>query len=70
MENQGLKTIQRNNPQKFRGGFNPEGAQSWIAEIEKIFITITCADANKVTFATYMLVEEVEKLDRDLQNNN
>ena len=60
MENQGLETFRRNSPQKFKGGFNPEGAQSWIAEIEKIFIAMTCADANRVTFATFMLVEEAK----------
>ena len=58
MENQGLETFCRINPHK--GGFNPKGAQSWITEIEKIFIAMTCVNANRVTFATFMLVEEVE----------
>ena len=49
-------TIQK----KIKGGFNPEGSQSWIAEIEKIFIAMTCADEKSVTFATFMLVEEAE----------
>jgi len=30
MENQGFETFRRNNPQKFKGGFNLKGAQSWI----------------------------------------
>ena len=60
MENQGLETFRRNNPQKFKGRFNPKGVQSWIAEIDKIFIAMTCANANRVTFATFILVEGAE----------
>jgi len=59
-ENQGLETFHRNNPQKFKGDFNPDGAQSWIAEIEKIFMAMSCVDANRVTFVTFMLVEEAK----------
>ena len=69
MENQGLETFRRNNPQKFKGGFNLEGAQSWIAEIEKIFIAMTCADLNRVTFATFCSLKKL-KIGGDLQNNN
>jgi len=60
IESQGLETFCRNNPQKFKRGFNPDGAQSWIGEIEKIFIAMPCVDANRVTFATFILVEGAE----------
>jgi len=59
-ENQGLETFSRNNAQNFKGGFNLDGAQSWIAEIEKFFIAMSYVDANRVTFTTFMLVEEAE----------
>jgi len=59
-ENQGLETFCKNNPQNFKGGFNPNGVQSWITEIEKIFIVMLCVDANRVTFVVFILVEETE----------
>jgi len=36
-ENQGLECFERNNPLIFSGGYNPNGAQNWMMEIEKIF---------------------------------
>ena len=35
VEYQGLDHFQRNNPLAFNGGYNPDGAQNWIREIEK-----------------------------------
>jgi len=29
-------------------------------DIEKFFIAMTCVDANRVTFATFMVIEEVK----------
>ena len=37
VEYQGLDLFQGNNPPAFNGGYNPNGAQNWIREIEKIF---------------------------------
>jgi len=37
VEYQGLDRFQRNNPSTFNGGYNLDGAQNWIREIEKIF---------------------------------
>jgi len=37
VEYQGLDRFQRNNPSSFTGGYNPDGAQNWMREIEKIF---------------------------------
>jgi len=37
VENQGLDHFQRNNPPSFNGGYNPNGAQNWIREIDKKF---------------------------------
>ena len=37
VEYQGLDHFQQNNPPAFIGGYNPDCAQNWIREIEKIF---------------------------------
>ena len=55
-----LDMFERRNPPHFKGGFDPEGAQHWIREIEKIFRVVQCAEAEKVVFATYTLAEEAE----------
>ena len=36
-EYHGLDRFQRNNPPTFRGGYDPEGAETWLKEIRKIF---------------------------------
>ena len=59
-EYQGLDRFQRNNPSTFNGGYNPDGAQKWIQEIEKIFRVMACPEEQKVPFGTYTLVEEAE----------
>ena len=59
-EYQGLDRFQRNNPPAFNGGYNLDGAQNWIREIEKIFRVMTCLEGKKVAFGTYTLVEEAE----------
>lgn len=40
--------------------YDPEGAQVWLQEIEKIFRLMVCIDAQKVLFGTHMLAEEAE----------
>ena len=59
-EYQGLDRFQWNNPPTFNGGYNPDGAQNWIREIEKIFQVMACLEGQKVTFGTYTLLEEAE----------
>ena len=60
VEYHGLDRFQRNNPPTFSGGYNPDGAQTWIREIEKIFRVMACPEEQKVPFGTYTLVEEAE----------
>ena len=36
-EYQGLDRFQKNNPPSFAGGYDPDGSQKWLREIEKIF---------------------------------
>ncbi|XP_006586470.1 uncharacterized protein [Glycine max] len=59
-EYQGLDHFQWNNPPVFNEGYNPDGAQNWIREIEKIFRVMACPEGQKVAFGTYTLVEEAE----------
>ena len=49
-EYQGLDRFQRNNPPAFNGRYNPNGAQNWIREIEKIFRVVACPEGKKLLF--------------------
>ena len=57
-EYQGLEAFLKNNPSKFKGGFNPDGAQLWLEELENIFTVMNCQDRQKVTYAVFVLVGE------------
>ena len=59
-EYKGLTTFRQNNPPKFYGNFDPEGAKLWLAEIEKIFRAMGCLEEHKVTYATFMLAGEAK----------
>ncbi|XP_027343084.1 uncharacterized protein LOC113855653 [Abrus precatorius] len=47
-EYRGLSAFTRHDPPKFEGGFNPEGAQRWAANVEKIFNAMGCCEENKI----------------------
>lgn len=53
-----LGKFKKNNPSTFKGRYDPEGAQAWILESEKIFRVMACTDAHEVLYETYMLYEE------------
>ncbi|MCI82676.1 putative Ty3/Gypsy polyprotein/retrotransposon, partial [Trifolium medium] len=38
----------RNRPPTFKGKFDPDGAQEWLDEIERIFQAMTSTDPQKV----------------------
>ncbi|XP_027362448.1 uncharacterized protein LOC113870050 [Abrus precatorius] len=59
-EYRGLYAFTRHDSPRFEGGFNPEGAQKWVADVEKIFNVMGCHEENKVAYATYLLCGEVE----------
>ena len=59
-EYKGLTTFRKNHPPKFSRNFNLEGAKLWLAETEKIFEAMGCLEEHKVTYAMFMLAEEVE----------
>ncbi|MQL91456.1 hypothetical protein Taro_024063 [Colocasia esculenta] len=52
-----MERFKRMLPPSFKGESDPLLAESWMREIEKIFRAVRCADADKVTLATYMLLE-------------
>jgi len=59
-ESQGLTEFRRNKPPQFSGGYDPEKAELWIKEMEKIFRVMNCVDNQKVNYAVFMLIGEVE----------
>ncbi|XP_027351236.1 uncharacterized protein LOC113862347 [Abrus precatorius] len=56
----GLSKFHKNKPSHFRNGFDPDGAQHWLEELEKIFEAMTCSDNEMVVFATFMLAGEAK----------
>ena len=55
-----LETFLRNHPPTFKGRYDPDGAQKWLKEIERIFRVMECTDAQKVRFGAHMLAEEAD----------
>ena len=47
-------------PPSFNREPNPSEGEAWILDIEKHFDVLSCSESQKVTFATLMLVGEVE----------
>jgi len=50
----------RHKPAKFTCKATPDEADAWLCECEKIFGVIECSEAQKLTFATFLLVTEAE----------
>ncbi|KAF1888073.1 hypothetical protein Lal_00024085 [Lupinus albus] len=59
-EYRGLDEFCRRNPSQFSRGFAPEAAIEWIQGVERIFRAMNCTEAQKLAYATYMLVTETE----------
>ncbi|XP_027922885.1 uncharacterized protein LOC114180793 [Vigna unguiculata] len=59
-ESQGLAEFRRNKPPQFSGGYDPEKAELWIKEMEKIFRVMKCANNQKVNYVVFMLIGEAE----------
>jgi hypothetical protein len=55
-----LETFLRNHPPTFKGRYDPDGAQTWLKEIERVFRVMQCTDDQKVGFGTHMLAEEAD----------
>jgi len=59
-EERRLGRFLRNNLPTFKGRFNPEGAQTWVQGMERIFCAMVTSDYQKVRLATHMLAKEAE----------
>jgi len=55
-----LETFLTNHPPTFKGRYNPDGAQKWLKEVERIFRVMQCSEVQKVRFGTHMLAEEAD----------
>ena len=47
-----LETFLRNHPPTFKGRYDPDGAQTWLKEIERIFRVMQCSEVQKVRFGS------------------
>ncbi|KAK2397792.1 cleavage and polyadenylation specificity factor subunit [Trifolium repens] len=55
-----LERFLKNQPTTFAGGFEPEGAQKWIEDIERIFAAMGYTEEQKVVLGTYMLRDDAD----------
>ncbi|XP_058767581.1 uncharacterized protein LOC131641294 [Vicia villosa] len=55
-----LATFQRENPPTFKGTYDPDGALTWLKEIERIFRVMDYTPAQKVRYGTHMLALEAD----------
>ncbi|KEH15334.1 Ty3/Gypsy polyprotein/retrotransposon, putative, partial [Medicago truncatula] len=55
-----LETFLRNHPPTFTGRYDPDGAQKWLKEVERVFRVMQCSEVQKVRFGTHMLAEEAD----------
>jgi len=53
-----MKDFMRHKPTKFTGKATPDKVDAWLRECEKIFQMIECTEAQKLTFATFLLVTD------------
>jgi len=50
----------RNHPPTFKGRYDPDGAQTWLKEVERVFRVMQCTKVQKVRFGTHMQAEEAD----------
>jgi hypothetical protein len=55
-----LDRFLRNSPPTFKGRYDPDGAQTWVQAMERIFRAMVTSEDQKVRLATHMLAEEAE----------
>jgi hypothetical protein len=55
-----LERFLKNSPTTFSGGFNPDGAQNWLEDMERIFQAMGCTEQQKVVLGAYMLRKDAE----------
>ena len=55
-----LERFQRNHPPIFKGRYDPDGAKTWLKEIERIFLVMDYSKAQKVWFCTHIPTDEAD----------
>src|ERR1043165_10294645 len=55
-----LATFQRENTPTFQGKYDPEGALTWLKEIERIFRVMDCTPVQKIRYGTHKLSDRSE----------
>jgi hypothetical protein len=55
-----LEPFLRNRPPTFKGRYDPDGAQTWLIEVERIFQVMQCSEVQMVRFGTHTLAEEAD----------
>lgn len=61
--NEGVRTLEtflRNHPPTFKGRYDPDGAQTWLKEVERIFKVMQYTDIQMVRFGLHMLAEKAD----------
>ncbi|XP_029124569.1 uncharacterized protein LOC114914948 [Cajanus cajan] len=59
-ESQDLAEFRKCHPPQFKGDADPEVADHWICELEKIFTVLGCSQERRLAYDVYMLVGEAE----------
>nr|KYP54628.1 hypothetical protein KK1_000823 [Cajanus cajan] len=59
-ESRYLAEFRKCHPPQFTGDADPEAADCWICELEKIFTVLGCSPEKRLAYAVYMLVGEAE----------
>ena len=55
-----LNQFRKANPPSFCGEYDPNVAERWVRQLEKIFGVLECTTEQKVSLATFMLEGEAE----------
>ena len=53
-----VEQFRRFSPPKFRGKESPEATEEWVEEMERIFGHLECTESQKVSCATFQLIED------------
>ena len=56
-----FETFMKQNPPSFDGKPNPTEVENWFLQMEKLLEVLDCTDSQKVRFATFKLIGEVER---------
>nr|KYP39145.1 hypothetical protein KK1_039573 [Cajanus cajan] len=59
-ESRDLAEFRKCHPPQFKGDADPEVADHWICELEKIFTVLGCSQERRLTYVVYMLVGEAK----------